>query len=80
MTEKFSLDAIARGGREGRRRVKRMQRPNRVRRARACGAPDGARPDGGETEGRSSDLLIVPGTRHALEEVEDSVILLTVSK
>lgn len=34
----------------------------------------------GRREGRSSDLLIVPGTRHALEEVEDSVILLTVSK
>jgi quercetin dioxygenase-like cupin family protein len=31
-------------------------------------------------EGRSGDLLIVPDTRHALKAVEDSVILLTVSK
>jgi quercetin dioxygenase-like cupin family protein len=31
-------------------------------------------------EGRSGDLLVVPDTRHALEAVEDSVILLTVSK
>lgn len=31
-------------------------------------------------EGRSGDLLIVPDARHALEAVEDSVILLTVSK
>jgi quercetin dioxygenase-like cupin family protein len=31
-------------------------------------------------EGRAGDLLVVPGTRHALEAIEDSVILLTVSK
>ena len=31
-------------------------------------------------EGRSGDLLVVPGTRHALHAVEDSAILLTVSK
>ena len=31
-------------------------------------------------EGRSGDLLVVPSARHALEAVEDSAILLTVSK
>lgn len=31
-------------------------------------------------EGRSGDLLVVPGTRHAVHAVEDSAILLTVSK
>jgi quercetin dioxygenase-like cupin family protein len=31
-------------------------------------------------EGRAGDLLVVPGTRHALEAVDDSAILLTVSK
>ena len=31
-------------------------------------------------EGRTGDLLVVPGTRHALQAVEDSAILLTVSK
>ncbi len=30
-------------------------------------------------EGRTGDLLVVPGTRHALHAVEDSAILLTVS-
>jgi len=36
----------------------------------------------GETawEGRSGDLLVIPGTRHALHALEDSAILLTVSK
>jgi quercetin dioxygenase-like cupin family protein len=31
-------------------------------------------------DGRTGDLLIVPDARHALEAVEDSAILLTVSK
>jgi quercetin dioxygenase-like cupin family protein len=31
-------------------------------------------------EGRSGDLLVVPPARHALHAVEDSAILLTVSK
>jgi quercetin dioxygenase-like cupin family protein len=31
-------------------------------------------------EGRSGDLLVVPNARHALEAVEGSAILLTVSK
>ena len=31
-------------------------------------------------EGRTGDLLIVPAARHALQAVEDSAILLTVSK
>jgi quercetin dioxygenase-like cupin family protein len=31
-------------------------------------------------EGRSGDLLVVPDSRHALQAVEDSAILLTVSK
>ena len=31
-------------------------------------------------EGRTGDLLIVPGTRHALHALQDAVILLTVSK
>ncbi|MGH3188866.1 MAG: cupin domain-containing protein [Streptosporangiaceae bacterium] len=31
-------------------------------------------------EGRYGDLLVVPDARHALEAVEDSAILLTVSK
>ena len=30
-------------------------------------------------EGRSGDLLVVPGTRHAVHAVEDSAILLTVT-
>lgn len=34
----------------------------------------------GTWEGRSGDLLIVPDMRHALEAIEDSVILLTVAK
>jgi len=31
-------------------------------------------------EGRSGDLLVVPDTRHALKAIEDSAVLLTVSK
>jgi quercetin dioxygenase-like cupin family protein len=31
-------------------------------------------------EGSSGDLLVVPDTRHALDAIEDSAILLTVSK
>ncbi|HEY5357264.1 MAG TPA: cupin domain-containing protein [Streptosporangiaceae bacterium] len=31
-------------------------------------------------EGRSGDLLVVPNSRHALEALEDSAVLLTVSK
>jgi quercetin dioxygenase-like cupin family protein len=31
-------------------------------------------------EGRSGDLLVVPDARHAVEAIEDSAILLTVSK
>jgi len=31
-------------------------------------------------EGSPGDLIIVPGTRHALEALEDSVVLLTVAK
>ncbi|MBV9095314.1 MAG: cupin domain-containing protein [Streptosporangiaceae bacterium] len=31
-------------------------------------------------EGRSGDLIVVPDARHALQAVEDSVLLLTVSK
>ena len=31
-------------------------------------------------EGRSGDLLVVPDARHALQAIEDSAVLLTVSK
>jgi quercetin dioxygenase-like cupin family protein len=31
-------------------------------------------------EGRAGDLLVVPGARHALQAIEDSAVLLTVSK
>jgi quercetin dioxygenase-like cupin family protein len=31
-------------------------------------------------DGRTGDLLIVPDARHALEAIDDSAILLTVSK
>jgi quercetin dioxygenase-like cupin family protein len=31
-------------------------------------------------DGLSGDLLIVPASRHALEAIEDSVVLLTVAK
>jgi quercetin dioxygenase-like cupin family protein len=31
-------------------------------------------------EGRTGDLLIVPDARHALQAIEDSAVLLTVSK
>ncbi|OLT36537.1 LuxR family transcriptional regulator [Actinomadura sp. CNU-125] len=31
-------------------------------------------------DGIAGDLLIVPGARHALEAIEDSVVLLTVAK
>jgi quercetin dioxygenase-like cupin family protein len=31
-------------------------------------------------DGRSGDLLVVPDARHALEAIEDAVVLLTVSK
>ena len=33
-----------------------------------------------EWEGRTGDLLIVPESRHGLEALEDSVVLLTVAK
>jgi hypothetical protein len=45
---------------------------------RAAGPAD-CRGEGG-LEGRAGDLLLVPDSRHALEALEDSVILLTVSK
>jgi quercetin dioxygenase-like cupin family protein len=31
-------------------------------------------------EGRAGDLLVIPDSRHALQAVEDAVVLLTVSK
>jgi quercetin dioxygenase-like cupin family protein len=31
-------------------------------------------------DGRSGDLIVVPDSRHALEALEDSVVLLTVAK
>jgi quercetin dioxygenase-like cupin family protein len=31
-------------------------------------------------EGRAGDLLVVPEVRHALQAIEDSAVLLTVSK
>jgi quercetin dioxygenase-like cupin family protein len=31
-------------------------------------------------EGRPGDLLVVPDVRHALQALEDSAVLLTVSK
>ena len=33
-----------------------------------------------DSEGRPGDLLVVPRTRHGMEAIEDSVVLLTVSK
>jgi quercetin dioxygenase-like cupin family protein len=31
-------------------------------------------------EGRTGDLLVIPDARHALQAIEDSAVLLTVSK
>ena len=31
-------------------------------------------------DGRSGDLLVIPDSRHSVEAVEDSVLLLTVAK
>lgn len=36
--------------------------------------------EGNAWDGRSGDLIIVPQARHALEAMEDSVMLLTVAK
>jgi quercetin dioxygenase-like cupin family protein len=36
--------------------------------------------DGDAWDGRTGDLLIVPESRHSVEALEDSVILLTVAK
>lgn len=36
--------------------------------------------DGDDWEGSPGDLLVVPDSRHALEALEDSVVLLTVAK
>jgi quercetin dioxygenase-like cupin family protein len=31
-------------------------------------------------DGRSGDMIVIPDSRHSLEAVEDSVVLLTVAK
>jgi quercetin dioxygenase-like cupin family protein len=36
--------------------------------------------DGQAWDGRAGDLIVVPASRHALEALEDSAILLTVAK
>jgi quercetin dioxygenase-like cupin family protein len=36
--------------------------------------------DGEGWEGRNGDLIVIPDTRHNLEAIEDSVVLLTVTK
>jgi quercetin dioxygenase-like cupin family protein len=36
--------------------------------------------DGDAWDGRSGDMIVIPDSRHSLEALEDSVVLLTVAK